>query len=187
MPRRVECFAISGLGWIFTAAGVKALDRLHDAISPVWDCTFSYHTGWEAIADGIIARQERFRDEPVVCLIGHSYGALRCQQIASRLHSHGIKTDYVAGIDPTALPPGHPPMVIPRSVLEVDEFHSMKWFFNFPYAARKRDPEGFAGGMYLYSPEVDHTVHKINTGHIATARDPLTVETIVNRVKELTQ
>lgn len=179
---RYEIHVIAGLGgWLF-AWGTKALDKLFDDLSPYWDATHWYHGSWEKCAQGIIDRQKRFNDAPVVCLIGHSYGALRCQQIASRLNQHGIEVAYIGGIDPTALPRNHPPMVIPSNVKDVDEFHATS---GWPAWARHRDPQGGRGGMYVYRPDATPAIYTIPGGHIACASAPKTRRIILGKVKAL--
>ena len=183
---RIECHVIAGLGGPFFAAGTKRLDALMDALSPEWDATHWWHRQWEQVFDGILKRARTHKDKPVIILIGHSYGCLRAIQISRRLKTHGIGVDYIAAIDPTALPMGEPKMTVPSNVTYVDEFWSDKWFLNFPYAARWRDPSGAAGGKYVYvNNDPLHTVQIIDKGHVATASDPDVIRTIVNHVKEI--
>lgn len=182
--KRVECHVIAGLGGWFFSGGTRNLDKLFDKLSDVWDSTHWWHRSWEQCADGIIARRNRYKDHPVVILIGHSYGALRCQKIASRLAAHGITVHYIAGIDPTALPWNHPPMRIPSNVKEVDEFHATS---GWPKWARRRDPSGLRGGKYIYPPRWPghKLVRIIPGGHVACASNLRVVNAILAKVKAL--
>lgn len=183
---RVECHVFAGLGGPLFARGTKALDHLMDELSPVWDANHWYHQQWERACDGIISRAKARGDKPKVILIGHSYGALRNIQIARRLKSVGLDVEYIAGIDPTALPLGEPPMSVPDNVRFIDEFHATS---GWPAGARRRDPSGGAGGMYVYPASRDkdsYSVHIVPGGHIPCASDPKVVSTIVAAVKALT-
>ncbi len=184
MAKRIESHVIAGLGGPFVAWGTKALDKLFDDLSPIWDATHWYHRSWGKCADGIIERQKRYGDKPIVILVGHSYGALRCQQIATRLRYHQIQVDYIAGIDPTALRYKHPKMVIPNNVVLVDEFHASR---GWPKFARRRDPKGGKGGMYVF-PDTwkgKRKVTPVRGGHIACASNPITRNKIMNQVKAI--
>lgn len=186
--RRKEVHVIAGLGGFFTSRGTRALDAMFDDISLEWDATHWYHGSWKKVAEGIIARVTKFKDEPVVCLIGHSYGALRCQQIAELLNKEGIRVDYIAGIDPTALPYKHPPMLIPNNVVYVNEFWSTTGLFNFPRIRRKYSPDGSRGGKYQYPVGWKGKVEKyiIPGGHIPCASDPKTRNIVMTHVERLT-
>jgi pimeloyl-ACP methyl ester carboxylesterase len=181
---RIEMHLFAGLGGRFFDRGTRALDAMADRLSPVWDANHWQQRQWQKASDGIIARQKAYGDKPVVILIGHSYGALRCQQIATRLRDRGIAVAYVAGIDATALAPGHPPMKIPDNVALIDEFWASS---GFPAIARWRDPKGSKGGMYVVRPEMKdrHKVIKVPGGHIPCASDPITVTRIMEKVRGL--
>lgn len=184
---RIECHVFAGLGGPLFARGTKALDKFMDDLSPVWDANHWWHGQWERACDGILARAGTHGDKPKVLLIGHSYGALRCIQIARRLKSNGLDVEYIAGIDPTALPIGEPPMTVPDNVRFVDEFHATS---GWPHGARRRDPSGGRGGKYVYPasrPKDTYTVYRIPGGHIPCASDPETVRVVVNAVRALTR
>lgn len=181
--KRVECHVIAGLGGLLFARGTKALDKLFDEISPIWDATHWWHRSWDKCAEGIIARQKRFRDKPTVILVGHSYGALRCQQIASRLRQNGITVDYIAGIDPTALPANVPTMNIPKNVRFVDEFWATS---GWPALRRWFTPDGSRGGRFVVRGSwTTYRRKTVKGGHVACASNPITVRRIVEKVKEL--
>ena len=185
--KRIEIHVIAGLGGFFTARGTKALDQIFDDISPVWDATHWYHGSWEKCSNGIIHRVKRYKDKPIIILVGHSYGALRNQQIAVKLKEEGIGVAYIAGIDPTALPFRHPPMRIPTNVEYVDEFWSTRGLFNMPLRVRKRKPDGSRGGKYTYSSRTAHKTQEVRGGHIPCASADQTRKTILNKVLELIQ
>lgn len=182
--KRVEAHVIAGLGGHLFARGTKALDKLFDEMSEYWDATHWLHQSWERVAEGIIKRQKRFNDKPTVILIGHSYGALRCQQIAARLNAHNITVHYIGCIDATALPIGHAPMRVSGNVKDVDEFWATS---GWPKFARWRDPEGGRGGMYVYPKNWAGTkkIWTVKGGHIPCASNPITVNQIVKKVKAL--
>lgn len=189
MPRRVECHVFAGLGGPFTAGGTKAIEKLLDALpSDRLDAVHHYHREWTETSDGIIARQRRLGDNPIVILIGHSYGAWKCQQIAQRLMQHPIMVAYIAGIDPTALPVDADPMKITPNVLDVDEFWSTRGLFNAPLWKRKCNPDGSRGGKYIYPQRrpPERRVHVLEgTGHIPTARHETTLAVISAKVRGL--
>lgn len=186
MKQRVECHVFAGLGGFFTSGGTKAIEKLIDDLPHEAEAHHHYHREWSATAAAIIARQRKYQDSPIVILIGHSYGAWKCQQIALRLKTFVITVHYVAGIDPTALPLGADPMRIPTNVLEVDEFWSTRGLFNAPLSVRKRHPDGSRGGKYVYPTGIRPRVFELpGTGHIPAARHPTTVNTIVARVRKL--
>ena len=182
---RVELHVIAGLGGWFTGRGTRWLDQVFDDLSVIWDATWWTHQSYKKIAAGIIARQKRYKDNPTVILVGHSYGALRCKQIAVMLKAAGIEVDYIAGIDATCLPRNEPKMVIPTSVEYVDEFWSSLGWFNCPLRARRYTPDGSKGGKYVYPRGVSHKIYKINAGHIQTASAPRTRNIIVQKVMSL--
>lgn len=184
MPARIsmryEVHVFAGLGGMFFWHGTKALDKIFDDISPVWDATHWRHRSWKKCLKGILQRRVKFKDDPAIILVGHSYGALRCQQIAKELEKQDIPVRYIGGIDPTA---GHE-MRIPHNVEYVDEFHATR---GWPAFARWRGRKGAKGGMYIYPPSVPNTVHTVLGGHVACASDPFTRSTIVEQVKEIVQ
>ncbi len=138
----------------------------------------------EKCANGIIHRILKHNDNPIIALVGHSYGGLRNKQIAKRIDDKtGRHVHYIAGIDPTA---GHI-MEIPRNVGYVDEFWATGGVVNFPRFARWRSGyNGTAGGMYLYPYGTKHKIHEIKTGHVPIAKHKNVVETTLNKIKEIT-
>ena len=178
MAKRIENHVFAGL------AGAGDTESLCEQIGG----THWFHYEWEQCLDGIVTRWRNYGDTPTIILTGHSYGAKRCAQIASALSSYGIRVDYIAGIDPTALFPGQSPMVIGPNVDLVHEFWS-EWFFplNLPLINRKWKPSGKGGGKFVYSnPATPHKHFDIPTGHIATAGHKTTRNVIAAKVLELT-
>ena len=175
----IQCHVFAGLGGPVTAKGTRALDRLMDNLSPEWDASHWYHGQWKTALAQILAN-----GGSRIILIGHSYGALRCQRIAEELNKHGVDVAYIAGIDPTALTAAQDPMFIPSNVVKVDEFWSTRGLFNMPRINRWRYPDGKRGGMYRYGRGVIHKVHKIRAGHIGTASHKTTRKIILQSVKE---
>lgn len=184
---RIEIHSFGGLGWPFTARGVKVLDGLMDAMSPYWDANVWSHTQSDDVYDAIIKRVNHHKDRPLIIAGGHSFGALAAIRLSRRLHQRGLEVAYLFGIDPTALPRGEPPMTIPPNVQSTDEFWSTAPFFNWPYGARRRDPKGGKGGMYVVPPAMKdtHKLFHIQGGHMGTVSSPITIKRITSRVKEL--
>jgi pimeloyl-ACP methyl ester carboxylesterase len=181
---RIEAHAIAGLGgWLFDR-GTRALDKLLDEMSPVWDCTHWQEGQWEKAYDAILARAKTHKDKPKIILIGHSYGCLRAIQIARRLREINMRVAYIAAIDPTAITRKEPPMTIPNNVDWVDEFWASS---GFPAAARNREPDGSAGGRYVVPAGMEkrHTLAKYPVRHIPLASHPPVVSAIVGRVREI--
>lgn len=186
MTKRFEVHGFAGLGGIFFDRGTRALDRLFDDLSPVWDCNHWQHRQWTKVARDIAARQKFHQDDPVVILFGHSFGALRCLQISVVLQYYGIEVAYIGCIDATALPMGAPLMVVPDNVTKVDEFWATS---GIPYSARRRKADGSAGGRYVFKPDWkgQHTLTPVPGGHIPCASAEITRRTIVASVKEIIQ
>ncbi len=181
---RTEIHIFSGLGGWWFSGGTRTLEFMIDSLPFEADAQHHRHQAWEKVADGIITRARKWGPPDVCILTGHSYGALRCQQIATRLAWHKIPVHYLAGIDPTALPRNHPPMLISRNVLHVDEFYAGR---GWPARARKRDPSGAKGGKYIYPFGIDYIQYFVGGGHVACAKHPTTQKVILNYVRKLLQ
>ncbi len=179
---RTEIHIFSGLGGWFFSRGTRTLEYMIDELPHEADAQHHGHRRWEKVSDGIIARAKKWGNPDLVILIGHSYGALRCQQILARLTTAKIRVDYTAGIDPTALPWRHPPMYINNNVDHVDEFHAGR---GWPARARRRDPSGKRGGKYTYNSGVGHKIYDVGGGHVASARHIVTRKVIMDKVKGL--
>ena len=180
---RAECFLFSGLAAAGSRRGTRALEKLIDELPLEVDAKHQTHRKWTNVLDGILARHIRF-GPALVLLIGHSYGALRCQQIAGNLNERGITVSYIAGIDPTALPRRHTPMKITPNVELVDEFHAVS---GPPAARRKSDPSGKGGGRFII-PEVMHDRHyleEVPYPHIRSARSEEVRERILSKISEI--
>lgn len=188
MKRRVELHVSSGLGWIFTYGGTKAIEHKIDS-RPGWGVDAKHHFHWQVagVADKIIERRDEHGDDPLVILGGMSWGCLVMQQACVKLGEHGIRVHKLFGMDPTALPYNHPPMQIPLTVDETWQFWSTRAFFNFPLAARRRDPTGGRGGMYTFAPGYPKDKrHRfdIPTGHLGVPRHARTVQVIMDELEE---
>ena len=177
-----EVHGFAGLGYPFTAGGIRALDRLIDDLPDKAES--DAHPYWDAddIAREIIFRAERFEAKPVVCFFAHSWGVKTGLEACWRLHGAGLKVRYFAAIDPTALPSGSPAMTCPPNVQQLDEFWSRFGLFNFPAWARRRDPLGGAGGMVRNPHGVAHTLFQVPAGHIATASHEITRRRVVGQI-----
>ncbi len=139
------------------------------------------HRDFRKVAEGIIARSGRFGHQTTI-LIGHSYGALSCIKVARALAEKGFSVAYLAGIDPTALPPDEPAMRVPDNVARVDEFRAER---GVPAAMRKADPSGKSGGMFVYRKDWPGkgVIVEIPTAHIASASHETTQKTILAGVR----
>lgn len=190
MQHRVECHAGYGLGGVFAGRGITALDKLMDDLSPVWDCTTWRHSEADKLFNGIVARQARYRDDPIIILIGHSAACLMMIQVAWRLNSKGIKVHYVGAIDPTALLwfglpflRMGPPMVASKNIAKIDEFWATS---GAPHMARRADESGKSGGRYIYPsgwPGEGGKPIIVPGGHIPCASAEKTRATILASVK----
>ncbi len=154
-----------------------------DELPLVVDAHHHRHGDWQKVFDGVLARARRF-DAAMTILIGHSYGALRCEQIATKMQKNNLPVAYIAGIDPTALPRGHSPMTIPGNVEIIDEFHATR---GIPANTRRRDPSGRKGGKYLVDTNrsKSHNLIEVPGPHISCASDKITQDRIVGKVVEL--
>ncbi|MEM9331666.1 MAG: hypothetical protein AAGA53_10090 [Pseudomonadota bacterium] len=180
---RVECHIFAGLGGPLTSRGTRLLEDMIDQLPLEVDAHHHKHSSYERVTEGIIARAKRF-GPAMTLLIGHSYGALRCQQISVAMAKQNLPVDYVAGIDPTALPLNHLPMEIPDNVLLVDEFHATR---GIPARVRKRIPNGERGGKFVVPGNKPdrHIVVEVPGPHIASASDPITQTRIILMVQNL--
>jgi hypothetical protein len=187
------CPIFSGLGDGFTDAGTQALDRkidklpqldaLVDALPAEAGADHFRFWQWERVSDQLIARRKKF-GPMAVCLAGHSFGVWAAIKIAWRLNAHKIAVQYLAAIDPTALPGGLDP--VPPNVETVDEFWSTSRFFNAPNSARRRKPDGSAGGKLVYGPRWSGARREplvVKGGHIACASNPLVHARIIAGVR----
>jgi hypothetical protein len=182
---RVECHIFSGLLSAGAEDGTKELERLIDDLPSTVDAHHHHHRRWKKVLKGILERHEE-QGSATIILIGHSYGALRCQQIAKKLNSEDISVAYVAGIDPTALFSWQPSMKLSKNINLVDEFHATR---GFPYSARKNDPSGKGGGKFIVPGELEgvHTTTKVPGPHIKCAASPITREKILEAVRDLVE
>lgn len=182
---RYEIHGFAGLGYPFTAGGIRALEKLIDDLPSKADA--QTHPYWEAddIAKEIIFREQKFRDDPVVVFFTHSWGVKTGLEAAEMLGRHGIKVRYFAAIDPTALRRSDPPMTAPANIVQLDEFWSSRGgIFNFPLMARKRDPLGGKGGMVRNPHKVPHFLDRaVPAGHSATASHESVRKRILQQVK----
>lgn len=190
--QRAEVHVVAGLaGFLpFISYGTRALDKLFDEISPIWDATHWLHSSWEKVAEGIIARARRYKDKPKVILVGHSYGAWRIIQIALRLQSYNIRVDLLVGIDPTCLPKREKgqrvhPMVLPKNVDRCIEIWAT--VSGPPKSCRRRAPDGSKGGMYVIPQELEHRheLTKVAAAHIPVAAHTGVVSKIVMEVEKV--
>jgi hypothetical protein len=116
----------------------------------------------------------------------HSFGGWKVLQAAADLAKHGIMVRYIANIDPTALPIGADPMVVPANVEFVDEFRAA--WPSPPMFARLRDPSGGRGGMYVFKDgKPPHKIHNFMTGHIAIGSSKKVHDIAVARLREMTK
>ena len=183
MPHRIECHVFGGLGWPFTSRGVKELDNLIDKMDPIWDASVWPHSRYKSVLSGILSKWQGKTKKPVIALVGHSYGALRCIQIADALAEEGFKVHYIGGIDPTALWPWMKKMHVPPNVVTVDEFWASS---GFPANARRRSPSGKRGGMYIKNSVSKHKIFKYKSAHIPLASNKKVHERIVKMIGEVT-
>lgn len=134
---------------------------------------------WKEARDRMIAAA---RKGELVAGVGHSYGCLELHKISIDLMKLNLPIEYIAGIDPTATPPGYGPMPIDANVNYVDEFWAS---FGWPAIARLRSPSGQAGGKFIYPYGTRHKVRKYRSGHIALAGKKEVQDLIVEKVKEI--
>lgn len=175
---RTEIHAIAGLGWVFTSIGMKTLVKKLEKETGA-NIDFHYHQGWDELLDAIRLRW-RTLGPAKIGIIGHSWGAWMQQKIATQLALSGIHVEYLACLDATALPIGAAPMRIPVSVSFVREFWATS---GVPAGARRRDPYGGKGGMYVYDEGVQHSLHIIPSGHITLPRKSLVFDLIAKDLK----
>lgn len=181
---RCEIPCLAGLGYPFTAGGVRALEKLIDAI-PADARSYPY---WKAddVAREIVARALEHDDEPTVIIVTHSWAVKTMLEAAAWMRDQGISIRYFAAIDPTALRWTDPPMVVPDNIEQIDEFWSERgWIFNFPLMARRRDPKGGAGGMVVNPHNVQHEIIPVPAGHSASARHDITRDRIVSQIRRI--
>lgn len=183
MANRVECHLFSGLFGVGAKKGTKTLEKLIDDLPHEYDARHHRHGRWEWVRDGIISRNNQLGPATII-LIGHSYGARRCQQIAAALNKSNIDVQYIAGIDPTALTLMQKPMKITKNVKSVDEFHATS---GVCHRARKRDPSGGQGGKYIIpnSLKPKHKVITVPGGHKKCASAKITRKRIVKQVRKI--
>jgi len=180
---RFECHIFSGLLSAGAEVGTKELERLIDDLPSTIDAHHHHHGRWKKVLKGILERHGKHGPAKII-LIGHSYGALRCQQIAKKLNSEDISVAYVGGIDPTALFSWQPSMKLSKNITLVDEFHATR---GFPYSARKNDPSGEGGGKYIIPAELEyiHTVTKVPGSHVKCASASITRQKVLKAIKSL--
>ncbi len=180
---RVECHLFSGLLSAGAEDGTKELERLIDDLPSTVDAHHHHHRRWKKVLKGILERHKELGSATII-LIGHSYGALRCQQIAKKLNSEDISVAYVAGVDPTALFAWQSSMKLSKNIDFIDEFHATR---GFPHNARKHDPSGKSGGKFIVPDEIEHahTVTKILGSHIKSASSPITREKILESIEKI--
>lgn len=180
---RFECHIFSGLLSAGAEEGTKAIEQLIDSLPANINAHHHHHSRSKKVLKGILKRHD-LQGHAKIVLIGHSYGALRCQQIAKALNSEDIFVSYVAGIDPTALFSWQPSMKLSKNVNLIDEFHATR---GFPHNARKHDPSGKSGGMFIVPDELKHahTVTKISGSHIKSASSPITREKILEGIEKI--
>jgi|CXWL01.1.fsa_nt_gi hypothetical protein len=152
------------------AAGVAALgERFVSEVYP--------HFSWKKARDKAIA-MHRAGELEFFCPTGHSWGCYKIIQMAEDLGKHGIKVRYIGAIDPTA----GPVMDVPANVEEVGEF----WASRGPCAsARRRNPDGSAGGRYRYPHRTKHTVTPFESGHIELGSNAIVHTAILKAVRAL--
>lgn len=187
---RYETHGYAGLGYPFTRGGVWALDDLIDKLPAKAESTA--HPYWDADGEAkrIVDEAERFHMDPTVIMFGHSWGCKTLLESCWRLHAAGIQVAYVALIDPTALPPGSPPMIVPPNVQHVDHFlanptNFLLRLFSFPYQARQRDPSGGDGGMAVNKFGVSWKDFDVPAGHTASARHEIVRKRVLAKVEEI--
>lgn len=183
---RYEVFGLAGLGYPFTAGGIKNLDRLIDALPAKTEAQSYAYWDADAIADGIIFRANKFKDGPVICLFAHSWGVKTGLELCAKLGKNNVEVAYFAAIDPTALRVSDSPMTVPTNVRQLDEFWSDKWrLVNFPYMARQAAPTGKRGGLVRNPHKVPHYLDpNVPAGHSATAWHPRVVTRIVSQIEQ---
>ncbi len=177
---RTEAFGIGGLGGHFTLKGIKTIESIIDHIGPEIDMHSRLHGAWEKIARDIISRAQKWGKPDLVVIGGHSWGCKVSVHIADRLNSHGISIDYMFGIDPTLLPRGAAPMVMPDNVKYVDEFHATQGIV-------QRGRKWNQGGKFIYPRKWNGTKELVIVpgGHVPCAKNPITQNKIKNRVESL--
>lgn len=182
---RIECHLFSGLFGAGSENGTKELERLIDDLPYSVNAHHYHHNRWKHVRDGIIRRHDDL-GKAIVILIGHSYGARRCQQLATALDKKNIQISYLAGIDPTAIFAWQKPMKLSTNIDLIDEFHATS---GFPHNARKHDESGKSGGKFIVPSTLDN-VHKIITvpgAHIPCPSKKITKARIIEKVEGIIQ
>ena len=181
--KRVECHLFSGMLGVGAEDGTKELERLIDELPSLADSHHHKEGQWEKVLADIVERHKA-HDTAIIILIGHSYGAKRCVQIANGLAVENIDVAYVAGIDPTALFFWQSKMDISLNIGLVDEFHATK---GVCHKARMHDPNGGSGGMYVVPGAMSdvHEIFKVPGKHIKCPASKITRKRILETVEKL--
>lgn len=183
---RYEIHGFAGLGYPFTAGGIRNLDKLIDALPAKSEAqSYAY---WDAmnVAKAIVFRANKYWDKPVICLFAHSWGVKTGLEAAAYLEKNQLDIAYFAAIDPTALRISDSLMTAPANVRQLDEFWSDELrMFNVPYLSRKADPTGKRGGLVRNPHGVLHYLDpNVPAGHSATAWHPRVVKRIVSQIQQ---
>lgn len=183
--KHVYVALVGGLPGVVLDYGMYKLDKKIEALE-IPNHRFTVETGawfgWKSLRNEAISLYRK-KDLDYLILIGMSWGCLKNIQFAQDVGKHGIYVRYLAAFDPTALFPGMPEMAVPANVEFVDELWA-KW--GAPAHARRGDPEGGRGGMYVYPHNTPREApHKFNLGHVPIASNDDAQKIVLDRIVEM--
>jgi len=178
---RVEAHLFAGLGDKLCSGGIEAIEDGLDKLP--FDAKWWFHWQAKHVAQEIADRSRLVGKPDLVFIAFYSMGAYSvCNDLFPVLQALGIRVNYLASMDPTALAGNMRPMVCPDIVDRYDEFLASS---GFPAAALRRDPSGRSGGKLINTFNVPRTEFKKPGGHVALSRRADVRARIVNECRIL--